>query len=179
MTRFSLPDGTEAELTTRPDSTANYAWVEHSTLGPALIERDKLTEIQPPLPPVPECPAVLLGDHVWARDDIRGEGPVFLKPGGPTLNWEELNEYAADLDKPIIALVPDPAVDAPELPWQLKDHAGNPVARVELSCTRPDKLFVDLLYAHLERDQVRELASVMWGWAEARASRDTQEASRG
>lgn len=90
-----------------------------------IVPRDLLTEVKPPLPPVPDVLAVAIGDHVFCRDDDL-DGPFFACPGAPvchkrTYDWAELNELAREEGKPIIPLVPDLADDAPELPWDCDD----------------------------------------------------------
>lgn len=126
MTLYVLPDGSEiASLDINGSTDAAKAWVTHPILGSILIDRDKLTEVPPPLPPIPDALAVAIGDHVFIRDYI-GNDAVFICPGSchpHPPHWAELNELAAKEGKPIVALVPDPADAAPELPYELLDGA--------------------------------------------------------
>ncbi len=63
MTTYRLPDGTQAEESTGliPYATPpGNAWVKHEHLGWILIDRDKLTEVPPPLPEEPPAGFVVL-----------------------------------------------------------------------------------------------------------------------
>lgn len=133
-----------------------------------IVPRDLLTEVKPPLPPEPPDGTVYgNGADAW----IRCDGPEVDQPGRWWLTGSDVPDRWADHVGPLVSkpgwrrYVPDPADDAPELPWRLKDHAGNTVARVERSDANKDRLFVDLCNAHLKRDQVREVAAVLWAWA--------------
>lgn len=133
MTTYRLPDGAEVRPADsnllKVQTLANHTWVIHPTLGAISCYTGLLTEVEPPLPPVPDVLAVAIGDHVFCRDDDL-DGPFFACPGAPvchkrTYDWAELNELAREEGKPVIPLVPDPADDAPELPWTLKTHGWN------------------------------------------------------
>lgn len=133
-TRYKLPEWCGGAEVTAPDSLAVMQIGEEpgllvtiaDTTHRMVVPRSWLTEVKPPLPPVPDVLAVAIGDHVFCCDDDR-DGPVFACPGAPVCHkrgydWAELNELAREEGKPIIPLVPDPADDAPELPWTLGDH---------------------------------------------------------
>ncbi len=163
---YRLPDGIEVKSSNDGEVTGAGVWVVHPTYGSIAVDRDILTEVAPPLPPVPDAPAVLIGEQVWARDDIKGVGPVFVLPGGPTLDWEELNGHAAAQVRPIVPLVPDPAADAPALPYTVWDpNSESQVVTVEPSAAYSDRLFVEVDPTHLDRKHVRQLAAALWAWA--------------
>lgn len=133
MTTYRLPEGLSEVVAIPPSplflpievggEPGLLVAVPNTTIR-MIVPVSCLTEVPPPLPPIPDALAVAIGDHVFARDD--DSHPVFICPGGGvchiTMTWSELNELASKEGKPIVALVPDPAVDAPALPWEHIDH---------------------------------------------------------
>jgi hypothetical protein len=175
VTTYRLPDGAEiASLDVNGSNIRDRVWVTHPTLGSIMIDREKLTEVPPPLPPVPDAPAVLVGDMVWARDDMQGVGPVFVCPGYSPVTWPELHQIAEG--KPIVALVPDPAAGAPELPWEGLDARGG-----KLTVHRNGSLFriggPGLYYSDVRVDVAEQAAlAILRAAREARRTQhDTQE----
>lgn len=93
------------------------------------------------------------GRSRWWRDGIEGSdewaavAPIVFGPG-----WREY--------------VPDPADDAPALPFTAWDtDAESQVVLVEPSNAYADRLFVEVDPTHLDRKHVRQLAAALWAWA--------------
>lgn len=177
---YRLPDGTEVRPADsnliKVQTLANHTWVIHPELGAISCYTGLLTEVKPPLPPVPDVPAVLIGDQVWARDDIKGVGPVFVLPGGPTLGWEELNAHAEAQGKPIVPLVEDPAVSAPPLPWTKPTTDGRyPDLVVDRSPL--DGGVLELNGFGLAQNQIRELMGICARMLKPGAERDRLQAA--
>lgn len=76
---------------------------------------DALTEVKPPLPPEPDAPAVMLGGRVWVRQGFVGDYH-YEASGFHGHSWLALNQLSNGV--PIVPLVPDPVVSAPELPFK-------------------------------------------------------------
>lgn len=122
MTRYVLPDGTQAEsLHGACVARGAGQWVNHPSLGPILLAADKLTEVPPSLPEEPPNGFLGVGgDDVWERDDLAeeegdmGEGEHWWRMSDPQAHtWA----YVAERNpQGLIRLIQDPADDAPELP---------------------------------------------------------------
>lgn len=127
--RYMLPGQLEPEVEILGDQNPkvvppNLVWVRHPELGVVQLDRTRLTEVKPPLPLEPSADSVVLdrdGD-AWQRDPSGPEGPDgerWVGTASPVrLTWERLNNRYG----PLRRLVPDPADDAPELPWTLGTH---------------------------------------------------------
>lgn len=177
MTKFKLPDilgGIEVEdvgdqvhgLSTAVQTLMSHVTVEVPGVGLVRIARNKLTEVEPPLPEEPPVGAVVLdrdGD-VWARKD-QGDKP--WECGGLDADWEHLNNRYG----PVVRMVPDPVASAPELPWEYRDedripfgvqlHAVEPLIAFDSTCPR----------YYMPLDQAEQMAlAILRAVREARAA---------
>lgn len=130
MTTYRLPDwlgGHEARVDPDVGDTAvrfvallvkDPDGTEHSI----ELHGDLLTKVEPPLPPVPDCFALLVGEHVYVLDSFTSTGErAWVSPlRKEALTDKELAADAVQHGHEIIPLVPDPAHGAPELPWSLE-----------------------------------------------------------
>lgn len=120
MTRFVLPDGTQAEAIPVSDvPTLDHRFVKHETLGVISVAVGCLTAVPPSLPEEPPNRSVVLdrGGDAWQRN---GDGEWELPGVDGQHTWAYLNERYG----PLRRLVPDPSDDAPELPWFQKSEAA-------------------------------------------------------
>lgn len=177
MTTYKLPDGTEvASLDVNGSNIPNRVWVTHPTLGSIMIDRDKLTEVPPPLPAEPGNGFIgIAGDEVWERDDLAeqegdaGEGEHWWRMGDTKPHtWEFVAVLAPN---GLISLVPDPAVDAPSLPWvkPSNDTRYNGL-RVEGCRDAGDVLVINGI--RLAANQIRDLMGICARHLKPGAERD-------
>jgi hypothetical protein len=142
-----------------------------------------LTEVSPPLPEEPPNGFVgRLGDTIWARIDstVRTDSPArWLEPGnGHAFAWEQVCGFRPG--EQMIALVPDPVDDAPELPLRIYSD-GRELLRVtpwpsaENPCTGILELLVDA--AELTPDDLDGVGSALLRIARdaRRTQNNTQE----
>lgn len=124
-TRYRLPDGTEVPpaIVTGPKPDF-HVWIEHPTLGSISVDSALVSEVKPPLPPEPPNGTVLSnGIDAFIRCDDEnnpGEGAWYCTGDKQIWTWAEV---APTIDPGYRSYVPDPAADAPELPWKLSADA--------------------------------------------------------
>lgn len=170
MTTYRLPDGAEIASLDVNGGPGNQAWITHPTLDQILIDRNKLTEVKPPLPPEPKPWAVVSDKHagVWQR--IGTGSAQWRSTDGRGTDWDHLVVSLG----PLTRLVTDPADDAPELPLTINsDHPAYPII-----LSAADKLNVEISDAAmvgLDPAGARQLAAAAWAWA---AREVEQEASK-
>lgn len=174
-TRYKLPDGSEiASLDVNGSMSVDKAWVTHPTLGSILIDRDKLTEVSPPEPPVGTV--FSNGLNAITRCDPGTPG----RPG----DWYTTGDDSGPLGWETVALlvsqpswrryVPDPADDAPALPFAIHGDNGETAFRVTVwpSLEHPRTGSVTVLgnVSELSPAELKAAAAAMW-----RAAREVEQ----
>lgn len=115
MTTYRLPDGIEAETTEHGLVHVGLGhWLRHPSLGTIWVGADRLTEVKPP-PPEPDPLTVVIDRHGMAWQREAGTGSPDWLSLGDHMTWQALNAERG----PLTRLIPDPADDAPALPWTL------------------------------------------------------------
>lgn len=180
---YKLPDGAEVReadgnLLSTP-TLANHSWVIHPTLGAISCYTGLLSPVAPPLPAEPPASSVVLdkdGD-AWQRKDSDGRrwaAAVFTQGVGELsrCDWAGLN----DLYGPLVRLVPDPAADAPPLPWRKRGYdARYPALVVERA--RDDGGVLEFNGVGLAQNQIRELMGICARMLKPGAERDALQAA--
>lgn len=138
MTQYKLPDqlgGGEVDAVEYDKDGQTWIWFP---IGEWMMHcrSDALTKVEPPLPPEPPIGTVMLdkdGD-VWQRDNETSDYGWVGTAVPARVPWECLNAKYG----PLTRLVPDPADDAPALPWECDDEDGDelriePTSRTDLA----------------------------------------------
>lgn len=126
--------------------------------GTVTVPMEWATEVKPQLEP-PDGFIGMIGDEVWERDDLAeqegdaGEGEHWWRMGDAKAHtWADVAQRAPE---GLIRLVPDPADDAPELPWSILDgdlrllvEAAGEEIRVAISTNLGHNLGVRLSHWH-------------------------------
>lgn len=122
------------------------------------IDRDELTEVKPPLPPEPGPLAVVRDRHGMAWQREAGTGSPDWLSLSDHKTWQELN---ADLG-PLTLLVPDPADDAPELPFTLHGGPnGEWLATVQPSAAAKGQVFMEVESTDYDPATARNIAAAI------------------
>lgn len=128
MTTYRLPDGAEVRAAdsnlAKAPTLANHTWVIHPTLGAISCYTGILAPVHPQQPPEPPDGTLFSNgaDAVLRVDDPDNdtEGAWFFTGHKQLWRWDEV---AREVTKPgWRRYIPDPADDAPSLPWTLGDH---------------------------------------------------------
>lgn len=120
MTTYRLPDGIEVPRAD-DDGLVRGAgvWVEHPVYGTIAVERNRLTEVKPPLPPEPPAGSIVLvvsqryGDaymghrNVWLHNEMLGGWVCFGDREHHISNWANVHGSG----ETITVLQPDQATD--------------------------------------------------------------------
>lgn len=181
-TTATHPDGStvtiEGVVTAHPDpviTLRNYVIVGEGDGVVAYVEDfNKATVavevLESPLPAEwPNRTVLHDGNATWERDDTaaevggRGDAHWWYAPDGDRVSYTyaEMLRTARQLTR----LVPDPAADAPTLPWEHTDGAGDTVT---VEAPSPERATINIPggdYVNLSRDKARELAGALLRWA--------------
>lgn len=170
MTLYVLPDGIKVEEDTDPGLVRGVGvWVIHPAYGSIAVERDKLTEVPPPRPePAQDGSFVTVqseGVKEWAfsrREAVRRS----MYPDYPAAScwwWHDNGEWVSWRD--ILGMgdpkrwCPDPAVDAPALPWTSPSCNGDyPDLKVERARDAGDVLEIN--GTRLSANRIRDLMGI-------------------
>ena len=134
---YTLPDGVEVTQASTGMSAAlgDGAWVNHPAYGLINVDQHLLVEVTPPLPAEPPNGTVLRyrkPNPSWSegktdrpreivtiawRDDYLGNGDKRWRVSHHADELYAWAEMQPDPGETVVELVPDPAVDSPDLPW--------------------------------------------------------------
>lgn len=175
MTTYRLPDalgGAEVEITSEPGQRLASFRIPGTNMGIITLAHSLLVEVKPPLPPEPTVDGTFVtveseGPKVYAysrRGAVRMSMHPDLLPEycwwwHDDTSWVSWAQVCAEGD-PVVR-VPDPAADAPELPWHTTDSEGTSVC---VQSTRPGWTFIETSNGGgvwLTPDDMRTLAAVL------------------
>jgi hypothetical protein len=152
---YMLPDGAEVReadgnLLSTP-TLANHSWVIHPTLGAISCYTGLLSPVTPPLPAEPPPNSIVMvtsqayGDaymgyrNVWFHHPSFGGWVCFGDREHHVTPWA----HVCASGEQWAVLVPDPAVESPDLPWS--DLARDIQVRIQYGGIGDPYLEVDLL----------------------------------
>lgn len=177
-------DGTVV-LDTSPNQIAEpriYIGDDADQLVAYLVDRPgeytvALEVLAPPPPTEPEEGFVgRAGDMLWERDD-RPERDGDVTPGEHwwttgnenAFTWAELRVRLRELGHQLTRLIPDPADDAPALPWSGSGPASYR-PHIHIDGDQPGRLCISVPDDDYSPDEAETIASVIW-----RAAREARQ----
>ncbi len=139
--RFEIPAG---DYEGRILADCNTVRLLVPGVGVVELPVDGVTEAKPPLPAEPPAGIYAAGRMVWQCDDEpRSEFRWWQMGVSGPCTWAKAYEIIKAAGHLMIRLVPDPAVDSPDLPW--RDPDRDIQVRIQYGGIGDPYLEVDLL----------------------------------